>query len=85
MQELLVTGFAGAITFVGGLIALRTEAHRGAVYAFCAGALIGTALLALVPEALELSARAGAGGYDAHAIAGAALIDVAQLMIGHIG
>jgi len=56
MQGLLVTGLAGAITFGGGLIALRTEMHRGAVYAFCAGALVGTALLALIPEALELGA-----------------------------
>ena len=59
MQGLLVTGLAGAITFGGGWIALRTEVHRGAVYAFCAGALIATALLALIPEAFELSAAAG--------------------------
>ncbi len=65
MQGLLVTGLAGAITFGGGLIALRTEVHRGAVYAFCAGALIGTALLALIPEALELAAS---GGYGPHAL-----------------
>ncbi len=65
MQGLLVTGLAGAITFGGGLLALRTEVHRGAVYAFCAGALIGTALLALIPEALELAA---ARGYDAHTL-----------------
>lgn len=65
MQGLLVTGLAGAITFGGGLIALRTEAHRGAVYAFCAGALIGTALLALIPEAFHL---AEGGGADAHAL-----------------
>lgn len=65
MQGLLVTGLAGAITFGGGLIALRTQVHRGAVYAFCAGALIGTALLALIPEALELAAG---GGHDPHSL-----------------
>lgn len=59
MQGLLVTGLAGAITFGGGWLALRTEVHRGAVYAFCAGALIATALLALIPEAFELSVEAG--------------------------
>jgi zinc transporter ZupT len=68
MQGLLVTGLAGAITFGGGLIALRTEAHRGAVYAFCAGALIGTGLLALIPEALDLSSGTNESGYDAHAL-----------------
>lgn len=65
MQGFLVTGLAGAITFGGGLIALRTKVHRGAVYAFCAGALIGTALLAVIPEALELVAT---GGHDPHHI-----------------
>ncbi len=64
MQGLLVTGLAGAITFAGGLIALRTQVHRGAVYAFCAGALIGTALLALIPEALELAAGGGHGPHS---------------------
>lgn len=59
MQGLLVTVLAGAITFGGGWVALRTEVHRGAVYAFCAGALIATALLALIPEAFELAASAG--------------------------
>jgi len=65
MQGLLVTGLAGAITFGGGLIALRTEVHRGAVYAFCAGALIGTALLALIPDAFELAAD---GKHDPHSL-----------------
>ncbi len=65
MEGLLVTGLAGAITFGGGMIALRTEEHRGAVYAFCGGALIGTALLALVPEALELSRGSG---FEAHSL-----------------
>ena len=65
MQGLFVTGLAGAITFGGGLLALRTDVHRGAVYAFCAGALIGTALLGLIPEALELAAT---GGHDPHAL-----------------
>lgn len=65
MQALLVTGAAGVVTFAGGIVALRARVHRGSVYAFCAGALIGTALLAMIPESLELATR---GGYDAHAL-----------------
>lgn len=59
MPAFLVTVLAGAITLGGGLLALRTEAYRALVYAFCAGALIGTALLGLIPEAVELSAESG--------------------------
>lgn len=59
MQGLLVTGLAGIITIGGSLVALRTQQYRGPVYAVCAGALIGTALLAVVPEALKLTALGG--------------------------
>ena len=71
MQAFLVTGLAAAITFGGGLIALRTKVHRGAVYAFCAGALIGTALVALIPEALDLAESAGR---DPHQLLAATLV-----------
>ena len=43
------------MTFGGGLIALRLEAYRGMVLAFCAGALVSGALLNVIPEALDLS------------------------------
>ena len=59
MPAFFVTVLAAAITLGGGLLALRTEAYRAVVYAFCAGALIGTALLGLIPEAMELSAEGG--------------------------
>ena len=61
MQGILLTGLAGAITFGGGWLALRTRSHRGAIYAFCAGALIATALLGLVPESIELAIENGSG------------------------
>ena len=61
MQGILLTGLAGAITFGGGWLALRTQTRRGAIYAFCAGALIATALLGLVPESIELAVENGSG------------------------
>jgi zinc transporter, ZIP family len=42
------------MTFGGGLIALRLEAYRGMVLAFCGGALVSGALLNVIPEALDL-------------------------------
>ncbi len=59
MDAYLVTGLAGLLTLGGGLAALRVESAKGLVYAFCAGVLIGTALLAMIPEALELFGAAG--------------------------
>lgn len=57
MQAYLLAGAAGLITLGGGLVALRAEAYRGLVFAFCAGALIATALVGLVPDSLALLAE----------------------------
>ena len=54
MTALWISGATGAITLGGGLIALRLKAHRGLVFAFCAGALVAGALMNVIPEALEL-------------------------------
>jgi ZIP family zinc transporter len=59
MHAYLLTGAAGLITLAGGLLALRADAYRGLVFGFCAGALIATALLSVVPESLELLAMEG--------------------------
>lgn len=42
------------MTFGGGLLALRLQAYRGVVLAFCAGALVAGALMDVVPDALQL-------------------------------
>ena len=42
------------MTLGGGLIALRLQAYRGLVLAFCAGALVASALIDVVPDALQL-------------------------------
>ena len=47
------------VAVVGGLLAFLADAQRARIYAFWAGALIGTALLALIPEAYELFGSEG--------------------------
>lgn len=54
MTALWISGATGVITLGGGLLALRLEAQRGLVLAFCAGALVAGALMNVVPEALQL-------------------------------
>ena len=51
---------AGAATLLGGFLALRLAGRIHLVLGFSAGAVIGVALLDLLPEALELG-RAGVG------------------------
>jgi zinc transporter, ZIP family len=47
------------MTWGGGILALRLEAYRAFVLAFAAGALVGTALIDVIPDALELLATSG--------------------------
>jgi ZIP family zinc transporter len=42
------------MTLGGGLLALRLQAYRGLVLAFCAGALVASALMDVIPDALQL-------------------------------
>lgn len=59
MTALLVTGCTCAMTFGGGLLALRLEAYRAFVLAFAAGALVASALMDVIPDATELLTRSG--------------------------
>jgi zinc transporter ZupT len=54
MEALVVSGAACTITLGGGFLAMRLEAHRAFIYAFCAGALVAAALMEVVPDALEV-------------------------------
>lgn len=54
MTAYWLAGATCVMTFGGGLIALRLEAYRGMVLAFCGGALVSGALLNVIPEALDL-------------------------------
>ena len=48
------------MTWGGGLLALRLEAYRAFVLAFAAGALVASALVDVIPDALELLEKSGA-------------------------
>jgi zinc and cadmium transporter len=59
MTALLVTSCTCAMTFGGGLLALRMEAYRAFILAFAAGALVAGALMDVIPDALELLSKSG--------------------------
>jgi zinc transporter ZupT len=59
MTALLVTGCTCAMTLGGGLVALRLEAYRAFVLAFAAGALVASALMDVLPDAMDLLLKAG--------------------------
>src|SRR2546430_1008496 len=59
MSAFLITSWTCVMTFGGGLIALRLEGYRAFVLAFAAGALVASALMDVIPDALELLIRSG--------------------------
>src|SRR3984893_18897077 len=66
MTALLVTGCTCVMTLGGGLLALRLEAYRAFVLAFAAGALVASALMDVIPDALELLTRSGSPWHHHH-------------------
>jgi zinc and cadmium transporter len=66
MTALLVTSCTCAMTFGGGLLALRLEAYRAFIFAFAAGALVTSALIDVIPDALEMLTRSGSGLHHHH-------------------
>jgi zinc transporter ZupT len=63
---LLVTSCTCAMTFGGGRLALRLEAYRAFILAFAAGALIISALIDVIPDALEMLTRSGSAMHHHH-------------------
>lgn len=63
MEATILTLGAALITLCGGLLAIRLHAHRAAIFAFCAGALVGAALVEVLPHALRLATAQG-GRFD---------------------
>lgn len=51
---LYVSAAAFVVTLVGGLGALYLQNHKSLVFAFCSGALVGAAVILLLPDAREL-------------------------------
>jgi zinc transporter ZupT len=66
MTPLLVTGATCAMTFGGGVLALRLEAYRAFVLAFAAGALVSSALMDVIPDALQLLTSSGSAWHHHH-------------------
>jgi zinc transporter ZupT len=66
MSAFLITSWTCVMTFGGGLIALRLDAYRAFVLAFAAGALVASALLDVIPDALELLVKSGAPLHHHH-------------------
>lgn len=64
MTAFLLTGCTCAMTFGGGLLALRLAAYRGFIIAFAAGALVAGALMDVVPDAIALLDREGLAGHE---------------------
>jgi ZIP family zinc transporter len=54
------------MTLGGGLLALRLEGYRAFVLAFAAGALVGSALVDVIPDALVLLTRSGSPFHHHH-------------------
>src|SRR5581483_1766107 len=54
MTALWISGATCIMTLSGGYVALRLQAYRGLVLAFCAGALVAGALMDVIPDALQL-------------------------------
>jgi ZIP family zinc transporter len=59
MAALLLTGCTCVMTWGGGQLALRLDAYRAFVLAFAAGALVASALIDLIPDALGLLEKSG--------------------------
>ena len=66
MTALLVTSCTCAMTVGGGFLALRLEAYRAFVIAFSAGALVASALMNVIPDALELLTKSGSPLHHHH-------------------
>jgi ZIP family zinc transporter len=66
MTAFLVTGWTCIMTLGGGLLALRLDAYRAFVLAFAAGALVASALIDVIPDALDLLTTSGAPYHHHH-------------------
>jgi zinc transporter ZupT len=66
MTALLVTSCTCAMTFGEGRLALRLEAYRAFIFAFAAGALVTSALIDVIPDALEMLSRSNSPLHHQH-------------------
>ena len=66
MAAHLLTSWSSVMTWGGGFLALRLQAYRAFVLAFAAGALVASALIDLIPDALELLTKSGGSLHHHH-------------------
>ena len=66
MTALLVTSCTCVMTFCGGRLALRLEAYLAFIFAFAGGALVTSALIEVIPDALEMITRSGSSMRQHH-------------------
>ena len=66
MTAFWVAGATFVLTLGGGLLVLRLQTYQGVVFAFCAGALIASALMEVIPESLELLSTTGSPLHHHH-------------------
>ncbi len=66
MTAFWISGATCLMTLGGGYIALRLQAYRGLVLAFCAGALVAGALMDVIPDALQLLEESDSGFHHHH-------------------
>lgn len=86
----LLVGLVTAIaTIVGGTLAIRFRSSRALLLSFSSGAVIGVALLDLLPEALSLIGASGAAlsvmTATACGFAGYFLLDRSSAMLSGLG
>mgnify|MGYP001431892410 CR=1 FL=1 len=62
MEAPLFAILAGTVALSGALVALRLDAWRAWILALCAGALIGAAVLLLLPDAVGILSAGQVGG-----------------------
>ena len=66
MTAVWIASATFVLTLGGGLLALRLQAYQGIVFAFCAGALIASALMEVIPESMELLEVTGSSLHHHH-------------------
>lgn len=84
MEAFLVSGAAGLITLGGGLLAIRQQAYRALIFAFCAGALISAALIEIIPEAHHLLESTHDGFDTGHLLLASALGYFVFYVVDHV-
>lgn len=72
------------LTLGGGLLAIRLRAYQGVVFAFCAGALIASALIEVLPESLELLSAADTSFHHHHILLSCALGFLCFYLVEHM-